>query len=234
MDFFQELKKLNIDLSLEQSAKFESYYTTLIEVNEVMNLTAITDKEEIYRKHFLDSLEITRALPKSKYSLCDVGSGAGFPSIPLAIVDPKVEVTIIDALHKRIRFLNDLIKKLDLTNVKAFHARAEEYAKEYRESFDVVTARAVARLSILAELCLPLTKVGGLFVAMKGASGDLELQEAEFAIQILGGKIIKKYAFTLPDEEEQRQIIVIEKIMPTPRKYPRAFGKIKEKPLCTS
>ena len=232
MDFAKELNNLGIQLTDNQQAKFATYYDTLIQVNEVMNLTAITNKEEVYRKHFLDSLELKRVLPQKQYTLCDVGSGAGFPSIPLAIVDSKIKVTIIDALNKRIQFLNQLIKQLDLKNVNAFHARAEDFVKNYRESFDVVTARAVAKLSVLSELCLPLTKVGGFFLAMKGASGDIELQEANYAIQALGGKIVNKIKFTLPDEAEERIIIVIEKIKPTPGKYPRSFAKIKEKPLC--
>lgn len=232
MDYSKELKELGILLNEKTSCQFEAYYQMLIEVNQVMNLTAITEKEEVYRKHFLDSLEIVRVLDiKSPYTLCDVGSGAGFPSVPLAIVQKEVNVTIIDSLQKRISFLEKLIQKLELPNVTAIHARAEDYSKEKRESFDVVTARAVARLNILAELCLPLTKVGGIFLAMKGASGEAEFKEASKAIEILGGKLEKVIHFTLPDEEDQRQILVIKKIKSTPIKYPRNFNKIKERPL---
>ena len=197
-----------------------------------MNLTAITEKDEVYRKHFLDSLEIVRAIDnKEKYTLCDVGSGAGFPSIPLAIVDSNVNVTIIDALNKRIKFLNDLTSKLGLSNVEALHRRAEDYVKEVGASFDIVTARAVARLNVLVELCLPLVKVGGKFIAMKGSSGQEELEEAKKGISILGGKIINVIDVVLPDEEEKRQLIIIYKEKETPKKYPRSFAKIKERPL---
>ncbi|MDE5856629.1 MAG: 16S rRNA (guanine(527)-N(7))-methyltransferase RsmG [Anaeroplasmataceae bacterium] len=232
MNFHNELEKLGIVLDERKTKQFEDYYQKLIEVNQVMNLTAITEKDEVYRKHFLDSLEIVRVLKdKQNYTLCDVGSGAGFPSIPLAIVHNTVYVTIIDALNKRINFLNALIKELELSNAEAIHARAEEYVKEKREYFDVVTARAVARLNILAELCLPLTKIGGLFLAMKGSSGNEELLEAKKAIEQLGGKVLDTVEFTLPDEEEQRQILVIQKIKGTPAKFPRNFNKIKERPL---
>ncbi|MDE7106169.1 MAG: 16S rRNA (guanine(527)-N(7))-methyltransferase RsmG [Anaeroplasmataceae bacterium] len=232
MNFHNELEKLGIVLDERKTNQFEDYYQKLIEVNQVMNLTAITEKEEVYRKHFLDSLEIFRVLRnKKEYTLCDVGSGAGFPSIPLAIVQDNVHVTIIDALNKRISFLDQLIQSLEIANVEALHRRAEDFAKEKREYFDVVTARAVARLNVLVELCLPLTKVGGLFLSMKGASGQEEVQEATKAIEILGGRIKDIISFTLPDEEEQRQIIVVEKVKSTPLKYPRNFNKIKERPL---
>ena len=165
MNFKNEVQNLGIQLNNEQENQFLTYFNELVEVNQYMNLTAITEKEDVYRKHFLDSLEIVRALDnKEKYTLCDVGSGAGFPSIPLAIVDSNVNVTIIDALNKRIKFLNDLTGKLGLTNVNALHKRAEDYVKEVGASFDIVTARAVARLNILVELCLPLVKIGGKFI----------------------------------------------------------------------
>ncbi|MDE7263039.1 MAG: 16S rRNA (guanine(527)-N(7))-methyltransferase RsmG [Anaeroplasmataceae bacterium] len=232
MEFQNELAKLGIDLTEKQSKQFEKYYQKLIEVNQVMNLTAITEKEAVYRKHFLDSLEITRALKNQKnYTLCDVGSGAGFPSIPLAIVKSDVQVTIIDALNKRVSFLQNLLKELGLDNVYAFHKRAEEFVKEKREAFDVVTARAVAKLNILAELCLPLTKVGGVFIALKGSAGTEEFLEATNAIHLLGGKLLEVIDFVLPDEEEQRQILVFQKVKKTPPRYPRNFNKMKEKPL---
>lgn len=232
MDFREEALKLGIEVNPKIEEQFKEYFSFLIEKNQVMNLTAITEEEEVYRKHFLDSLELLQVLKDMpKYTLCDVGSGAGFPSIPLAIVQDQVEVTIIDALNKRIGFLKELVQKLNLNNVEAIHSRAEDYAKIKREAFNVVTARAVARLNILLELCLPLTKVGGLFLAMKGSSGDEELRESKKAIELLGGSISKTISFTLPDEQEQRQIIVIKKIKPTPAKYPRSFSKIKERAL---
>lgn len=232
MDFINELNKLNISPDDNMLNQFELYYHKLIEVNEYMNLTAITEKSEVYNKHFLDSISIVKALDISKeFTLCDVGSGAGFPSIPLAIVSSNVKVTIIDALNKRIKFLNDLVKELNLNNVNAYHKRAEEYAKEKREAFDIVTARAVARLNILAELCLPLTKIGGYFIAMKGQASLEELKEAENAINVLGGKIENVLDFDLPEDAGKRSIIIIKKVKPTNTKYPRAFAKIKERPL---
>ena len=232
MNFKSEVQNLGIQLNNEQENQFLTYFNELVEVNQYMNLTAITEKEDVYRKHFLDSLEIVRALDnKEKYTLCDVGSGAGFPSIPLAIVDSNVNVTIIDALNKRIKFLNDLTGKLGLTNVNALHKRAEDYVKEVGASFDVVTARAVARLNVLVELCLPLVKIGGKFIAMKGSGGQDELDEAKKGISILGGKIVDVIDVVLPDEEEKRQLIIIYKEKETPKKYPRSFAKIKERPL---
>ena len=232
MNFKEELLNLNIELTNEMDEAFSKYYTRLVEVNEYMNLTAITERDEVYNKHFLDSLFITKALDnKGKFTLCDVGSGAGFPSIPLAIVNKDCDVTIIDALNKRIKFLNELIDHLGLDNAKAYHKRAEEFAKEKREDFDVVTARAVARLNVLAELCLPLVKLGGKFIAMKGSTGLDELSEAKKAIETLGGKVVKTLELDLPDEAGKRDIIIIEKVKPTPAKYPRAFAKIKERPL---
>lgn len=231
MDFIKELEQLNINASKEMENRFEIYYNRLIEVNSYMNLTAITEREEVYIKHFLDSLFITKAIDITKpFSLCDVGSGAGFPSIPLAIVTNNAKVTIIDALNKRINFINDLAQKLNLDNVNAIHARAEDYAKEKREDFDYVTARAVARLNVLVELCLPLVKVGGLFIAMKTQDED-ELNEAKNAISILGGKIENIISFNLPNDYGKRSIIIIKKIKNTPSKYPRGFSKIKERPL---
>ena len=232
MNFKEELLKLNIELSDEASSRFDLYYKRLIAVNEVMNLTAITEEQEVYNKHFLDSLMIVKALDLNKeFTLCDVGSGAGFPSIPLSIVSNNAKVTIIDALNKRIKFLNDLILELGLKNVIALHERAEDFAKIKREFFDVTTARAVARLNILSELCLPLTKVGGYFIAMKGQGGNEEIKEATKGIEILGGHVEKVISLELPDNAGARDIIIIKKLKETPKKYPRAFAKIKERPL---
>ena len=232
MNFKEELEKLNISLSDSTNQKFNIYYETLVEVNKYMNLTAITEHDEVYIKHFLDSLFILKAIDDSKpYTLLDVGSGAGFPSIPLAIVSNNANVCIIDALNKRIKFLNDLISKLNLNNAVAYHKRAEDYAKEKRESFDYVTARAVARLNVLAELCLPLVKLNGYFLAMKSQSGEEELEEAKNGIMKLGGKIIDILKFNLPCDMGSREIIIIKKVKNTPSIYPREFKKIKEKPL---
>ena len=232
MDFNNELENLNISCNDDILNKFELYYSKLVEVNEYMNLTSITEHDDVYIKHFLDSLFILKAIDDTKpYSILDVGSGAGFPSIPLAIVSNNANVCIIDALNKRINFLNDLVKHLGLNNVNAFHFRAEDYAKEKRESFDYVTARAVARLNVLAELCMPLVKVGGHFISMKGQIAKEELDEAENAIKILGGKVSKIIEAELPGDAGKREIIVIEKIKSAPNKYPREFSKIKKNPL---
>ena len=232
MDFKLELEKLGINISDQELNKFETYYNKLVEVNSYMNLTAITEHDEVYNKHFLDSLSIVKALDlNKKFTLCDVGSGAGFPSIPLAIVSSNAEVTIIDALNKRIKFLNLLVSELELSNVNCYHYRAEDYVKEKRSSFDYVTARAVARLNILLELCMPLVKVGGKFIAMKGSSGEEELTEASHAIKVLGGKLNEVISFDLPNNEGKREIIIIEKINEGNLKYPRSFSKIKERPL---
>lgn len=232
MNFKDEVEKLGYQLNEAQLKQFDDYYEMLISVNEKMNLTAITEKEEVYRKHFLDSLELLRVLPAhQEFHLCDVGSGAGFPAIPLAIVFPKAHFTILDALNKRILFLNAVIKQLHLDNVVAIHERAEDYLKKDCILFDYVTARAVARLNILVELCLPLVKVGGKMLAMKGSSGKEELALSEHAISILGGQMRNIIEFELPKEHDLRFIIEINKEKQTPKGYPRSFAKIKEKPL---
>lgn len=231
MDFKNELLNLNIELDSEMEKKYEQYFEFLVEYNEKVNLTAITEHDEVFIKHFYDSLVLTKAIPSGKVKLCDVGAGAGFPSVPCAIYNRNLDVTIIDALNKRIVFLGELINLLNLENVKAIHSRAEDYAVKHRESYDVVTARAVARLNILAELCLPLVKVGGYFIAMKSIDGKNELEEALKAIEILGGRVIKTMQFELPNNMGNRELIVIEKIRECNKKYPRQFSVIKNKPL---
>ena len=230
MNFKLECEKLNININKDIEDKLNLYFNTLIETNKVMNLTNITDKDEVYNKHFLDSLYLTKALSKDKYSLCDVGSGAGFPALPLAITNENASITIIDSLNKRINFLNNTISLLNINNIRAYHLRAED-AKEFRESFDYVTARAVARLNILLELCMPLVKVGGSFIAMKSVLASEELEESKNAIAKLGGKIKEVINYELPDDAGTRTLIVIEKIKNTPKIYPRIFKKIKENPL---
>lgn len=230
MDFKVELKKLNIEPSEDIMNKFELYYNKLVEVNSYMNLTAITEHDQVYLKHFYDSLTIKKAIKGTNFNLLDVGAGAGFPSIPLAITDNNINVTIIDSLNKRINFLNELTKYININNVKAIHARAEEYIKDNREKFDYVTARAVARLNVLAELCIPYVKLGGYFVALKGNDKE-EIDEAKSAILTLGGKIEEVINFELPDGAGERNIVVIKKVKETPKKYPRIFKTIKEKPL---
>lgn len=229
--FIKALHDKGILLSDKQLKQFEIYYNTLIEWNQKMNLTAITQKEDVYLKHFYDSLTISFDYQFNNQSLCDIGAGAGFPSIPLKIVYPELKVTIVDSLTKRITFLKHLIEVLELKDVEAISARAEEYAIKHRESFDIVTARAVARLNILDELCLPLVKLDGDFITLKGLKAKEELNEAKQGIDKLGGKVINEVSFTLTDENDHRSNIFIHKVKPTPAKYPRAFGRIKKKPL---
>lgn len=232
MNFKEDLKKINIELTNEAFLNFEEYYKFLVEYNEHVNLTAITDYDGVYYKHFYDSLTLSLAIDVTKpINLVDVGAGAGFPSIPNAIVFNNLNVTIIDALNKRINFLNELIAKLKLNNAKALHARAEEYAAFHREEADVVTARAVARLNILAELCIPLVKVGGLFVAMKSVESEQEFLEAKGAIKTLGAEHLKTISVELPNQMGHREILVFKKVNKTPSKYPRQFSQIKNKPL---
>lgn len=232
MDFKEELLKLNINLTSEDFAKFEKYYSFLISYNEKVNLTNIVEYDEVYIKHFYDSLTLLNSMDLSGKKILDVGAGAGFPSIPCAIINKDIDVTIIDALNKRITFLNELINLLDLKNAKAIHKRAEEYANDFREYYDILTARAVARLNMLAELCLPLLKVGGYFLVLKGLNADDELKEASNAISLLGGKYIKTLSYDLPlGMGDNHKIIVIKKVKETPKKYPRAFAQIKKSPL---
>lgn len=231
MDLRSELKNLNIELNDNELLKFEGYFKFLVEYNEFVNLTAITEYDDVMIKHFYDSLILSKALPSGKLKLLDVGAGAGFPSVPNAIINDNLDVTIIDSLNKRIVFLNKLCEKIGVNNVKPIHGRAEEYALENKESYDVVTARAVARLNILSELCLPFVKKNGLFIAMKSKNGPEELAEALKGIEILGGKVIDVLDFKLPHDMGERELIVIKKVTNTPSKYPRKFSVIKNSPL---
>ena len=216
---------LGINLSEKQLAAFDLYKNMVIERNKVMNLTGITDHDGVYLKHFYDSLTLVKAYDfKENISLCDVGSGAGFPSVPLKIVFPNINVTIIDSLGKRIDFLNTVIKELKLDNIKAIHARAEEY--EEKECFDVVTSRALADINIGLELCMPLVKVDGYYLPMV-VNYDL----GPNTIKTLGGKFEDEIIFKLPIENSERKILKIKKIEHTSSKYPRAFSQIKKKPL---
>ena len=232
MNFKEHLQNLNIELNEKIENQFKTYYEFLVYYNEMVNLTAITDFEGVYMKHFYDSLTLSKSYNFNEpIKCCDVGAGAGFPSVPNAICFENLDVTIIDALNKRIKFLNELASKLELPNVKAIHQRAEEHAKDYKEYYDVCTARAVARLNVLSELCLPLVKVGGYFLAMKSQETDDELKEARIAIKTLGGEVERVDTFELPNNLGQRTILVIKKVKETPKKYPRPFTQIKNKPL---
>jgi len=236
-EFRQALAAKGIKLTKRQLEQFDIYYRFLVETNEHLNLTAITEQEEVYLKHFYDSILAGIAVPDlqtAPLSICDVGAGAGFPSIPLKIAFPNLKVTIVDSLNKRIKFLNELAAKLELDGVAFFHARAEEFAGKkslYRESFDVVTARAVARMSVLAEFCLPLVKKGGRFIALKAQKAESELAQAQFAITILGGKFKEDIELQLPKLGDERHIIVIAKQKETPKKYPRKAGTPAKQPL---
>lgn len=233
-EFLGMLQEKGIDLSPEQMSQFETYFHTLVEWNEKMNLTAITNKPEVYLKHFYDSISAAFYFDfKRPIHICDVGAGAGFPSIPIKIAFPDIYVTIVDSLNKRITFLEHLAKELKLENVRFIHDRAETFGqnKDHREAYDVVTARAVARLSVLSELCLPLVKVGGNFVAMKAANAKEEIEAGNKAITILGGKMKEFHSFTLPLEESERNIIIVDKEKPTPKKYPRKPGVPNKTPI---
>ncbi|MDH6364389.1 16S rRNA (guanine527-N7)-methyltransferase [Enterococcus sp. PF1-24] len=233
-EFQAQLAQQGIDLSPEQMAQFQQYFTLLVEWNQKINLTAITEESDVYLKHFYDSmmLAFSEEFSASGY-LCDVGAGAGFPSLPLKIAFPELEVTIVDSLNKRINFLNTVVESLGLQKVQLYHDRAETFGQQpqFREAFDFVTARAVARLNVLAELCLPLVKKQGYFFALKAAKSDEELVEAKPAIAILGGKFIQEVAMTLPVTGDQRHIIVVQKKKETPKKYPRKAGTPNKQPL---
>lgn len=232
--FIEALAAKGISLSPQQLEQYETYYSLLVEWNEKMNLTAITEKREVYLKHFYDSISAAFYFDfHHPYHLCDVGAGAGFPSLPIKIAFPELHITIVDSLNKRIGFLDHLTKELGLENVQLVHDRAETFGqkKEFRETFDVVTARAVARLSVLSELCMPLVKVGGTFLAMKGASAQEELEVGKKAISILGGKLSQSFSFTLPQEDSERNILIIHKEKVTPKKYPRKPGTPNKTPI---
>lgn len=233
--FKEALENEQFPINQEKMKQFEQYLTLLQEWNEKVNLTAITEEGEVYLKHFYDSVTLARYIDFSEkaLTLCDVGAGAGFPSIPLKILFPNIEVTIVDSLKKRINFLEILVDELNLENVHLYHARAEDFGqnKKFRSSFDIVTARAVARLSVLSEFCLPITKEKGIFAAMKGTQGEEELSAAKKAIKTLGGRLNKVENFTLPADAGDRSIILINKIKKTPNKYPRQAGTPNKKPL---
>jgi len=219
--FYVELKGFDIQLTSEQKEQFETYYQLLVEWNKKLNLTAITEKNDVYLKHFFDSITASTLMDKNNthVSLCDVGSGAGFPSIPLKIVFPELSISIVDSLNKRLKFLDTVVSNLNLDNVYLYHDRAEDFGQkvEFRESFDYVTARAVARLNVLSEYCLPLVKVGGYFVAMKGSTGREELSEAKQAISELGGDIRDSVYFSLPYSSDERSLVLIKKLKTTPK-----------------
>lgn len=226
--YFEDgLKNIGIELSDLQKQQFIDYYELLVEKNKVMNLTAITDFKEVMQKHFIDSLSIIRVKNLTNESIIDIGTGAGFPGIPIKIAFPETNIVLLDSLNKRVGFLNEVIETLNLKNIKAIHGRAEDFAhtKEYRESFDIGVSRAVAKLSVLAEYCLPYVKKGGYFIPYKSGKISEEIQISQNALKILGSSLVKEEAFILPNSDIERSLLVIEKVKYTPRQYPRSAGK---------
>ena len=239
MEQMEKLKesfgKLNITLTEKQYQQFLDYYELLVEWNKVMNLTGITEFDEVVMKHFVDSLSLVYAIPVDKpYKLLDMGTGAGFPGIPLKIAFPEMEMVLLDSLNKRIKFLNEVINQLGLEKITAIHGRAEEFARkeEYREQFDLCVSRAVANLATLSEYCLPYVKKGGKFIPYKSGAIEEEMESSKKAVQVLGGKIKEVKTFELPDSDISRSLVVIHKEKETPKKYPRSGGKPTKEPIC--
>lgn len=232
--FEKGLEDLEITLSEKQIGQFLKYYEILVEWNSFMNLTGITEFEEVITKHFLDSLAVVKVCdPASAGSVIDIGTGAGFPGLPLKIAFPHLEVVLLDSLNKRIKFLNEVILQLGLDGIRTIHGRAEDFARDqnYRESFDLCVSRAVANLSSLSEYCLPYTALGGRFISYKSGKIDEELAEAEKAIRVLGGEAENVVKFNLADTDMERSFVVIEKKRHTPKAYPRKAGLPGKEPI---
>ena len=232
--FEKDLASLDVHLSKEQIEQFLLYYEMLVEWNRVMNLTAITEYDDVMKKHFIDSVSLCKAFDVSKKVSCiDVGTGAGFPGLALKIAYPKLQMTLLDSLNKRFQFLNAVIEKLGLTEVETIHGRAEDFAKgeKLREHFDLCVSRAVANLSTLSEYCLPFVKKGGYFISYKSEKILDEMKDAENAITILGGEISGQIEFILPDSDIYRNLFIIRKVKETPKKYPRKAGLPSKEPL---
>ena len=233
--FEKDLAALGVTLSEKQIQQFLTYYEMLVEWNEVMNLTAITEYEEVMKKHFVDSLSLIQTFDvNKKVSVIDVGTGAGFPGLTLKIAYPNMKVTLLDSLNKRINFLNAVIEKLGLTDVETVHGRAEDFAKpgKLREKYDLCVSRAVANLTTLSEYCLPFVKVGGEFISYKSEKITEEMENAKKAISLLGGKFDRSKDFNLPDSDIYRNLVVIKKVKETPKKFPRKAGLPSKEPLC--
>jgi len=232
--FEKDLTALNIDLSEKQIEQFLKYYEMLVEWNEFMNLTAITEYEDVMKKHFIDSISLIKAYDVSKSaSVIDIGTGAGFPGLALKIAYPNLKITLLDSLNKRIKFLDEVIATLGLTDIDTVHGRAEDFAKpgKLREKYDLCVSRAVANLSTLSEYCLPFVKVGGKFISYKSEKITEEMEDARKAIFILGGKVEGQVEFTLPDSDIYRNLFIIRKDKTTPGKYPRKAGLPAKEPL---
>ena len=222
---------LGVPLTAAQAEKLCEFGARLLEQNRVMNLTAITEPQAVAKLHFADCLALLRIVPFSGRRVIDVGCGAGFPGVPLKLGEPSLDLTLLDSLGKRIAWLEEVCGTLGLKRVECVHARAEEFAAGHRESYDLAVSRAVAQLNVLCELALPLVKVGGQFLAMKSVGTEEEIAAAKGAIKTLGGKIVKVEDYTIPTSGVTHRVVVIEKVSPTPPRYPRAFAKIKKQPL---
>ena len=234
IQFRKDIEALGIDLTEKQIQQFISYYEKLVEWNEMMNLTAITEYDEVMKKHFIDSMTLIKAFDVNQSaSVIDVGTGAGFPGLVLKIAFPNFKITLLDSLNKRIQFLNEVIGNLGLDGVETIHGRAEDFAKpgKLREKYDLCVSRAVANLSTLSEYCLPFVKEKGLFISYKSEKVQDEMVKADKAISILGGKIEKQVEFTLPDSDIYRNLFIIRKVKKTPAKYPRKAGLPSKEPL---
>lgn len=232
--FLKSLEKLNIHLNEKQVYQFIKYYEMLIETNKVMNLTAITDFDEVIDKHFVDSLALIQAIDLNKeLKVIDVGTGAGFPGIPLKIAFPELDILLLDSLNKRIHFLDQVISELGLENIQTIHGRAEDFGKNplYREKFDLCVSRAVANLSTLSEYCVPFVQVDGYFISYKSGKVQEELDASRHAVDILGGKVEKCLNYALADTDMERSLVVIHKLKPTKKAYPRKAGKPSKEPL---
>ena len=222
---------LGVPLTAAQAEQLCDFGARLLEQNRVMNLTAITEPQAVAKLHFADCLALLRIVPFSGKRVIDVGCGAGFPGVPLKLGEPSLDLTLLDSLGKRIAWVEEVCGTLGLKRVECVHARAEEFAAGHRESYDLAVSRAVAQLNVLCELALPLVKVGGQFLAMKSVGTEEEIAAAKSAIRTLGGKIVKVEDYTIPTSDVTHRVVVIEKVSPTPPRYPRAFAKIKKQPL---
>lgn len=231
---YESLKTLSIEINENQIKQFMLYKDLLLEWNEKMNLTAITEDRDVIQKHFVDCVSIASKIDiPENINVIDVGTGAGFPGIPVKIAFPKMNITLLDSLNKRINFLEEVVKNLGLKNVNCVHSRAEDGGQnsEYREKYDMCISRAVANLAVLSEYCLPFVKVGGSFVSLKGPDVEEELKEGKKAIEKLGGEIVKTEKIAIPDSDIIHSLVIIKKVRQTPKQYPRKAGKVTKNPI---